>query len=107
EPVPVGEPAAVAPPGVPGLSQSRPTRRWTLGLPASLVWLTGASVLGLRRGIQQLLLARRIRSWRRPRDLEVESLLAACCRRLKIRSRIFVMTSDDDSGPAVTGLLHP
>lgn len=80
------------------------TTAWRWG--AIAVWGLGITVLGIRRGVQQRSLARRMKSWRLPQDPRIESLLTACCRRIGIRSRVNVLVSDDDSGPAITGMFR-
>ncbi|MSR56565.1 MAG: hypothetical protein EXS05_02695 [Planctomycetaceae bacterium] len=98
---------STSPTVLPVATPSRPRTPWNWRLSVALVWLSGVLVLGLRRGVQRRLLARRGKSWRRTDDPRVKALLAACCRRIGIDSKVSVLVSDDHSGPAITGTFRP
>jgi beta-lactamase regulating signal transducer with metallopeptidase domain len=80
---------------------------WTWATVAAAMWLIGVALLLMRRIRQQLLLIRRARRWRPFDDAAMESLVAACCRRLGVRSRVVVVMGDDQAGPAITGAWRP
>jgi beta-lactamase regulating signal transducer with metallopeptidase domain len=88
-------------------SDSRPAASWTWSMAAAALWLIGMLMFGIRRCVQQFMLARRAKHWRQADDARIEGLAAACCRRLRIRARVSVLVSDDGSGPAITGVWRP